>query len=353
MQKLFFHIGTHKTGTSALQRLIFREKFKLARQDKLFVVNLHTFPGMNNLMTAEVFSHALVADLEEFFNDKLRKTQGKFFVSHEGLSGNADRLYANREIVAQMLYVASRRYQPEIIVFFRRQDEFLQSVFTQKIHEGKTFTIDEFLARSSLDNLDWNSFLKPYLTLFSPEHVHVYPYDRAILQDKTIVDLINMVVDSEVLAKVEPGDRVNVGYSLAGLEIAEELNRDLSKCQQRILRNVLQDICNKGVGQEYNILSFAQKKEIVEKFKDSNSQLAALYFKDRFGMSKFSEPVYECEENVVLDSEYQKVVKRLLVILEERENDLIKLNNTFFQRFGRKIYLPLSRIVKRTLYRLD
>ena len=65
----------------------------------------------------------------------------RFVTSWEGFSGNPRLAYQNANAVASMLRESTKSLDVRIIVYLRRQDEFVESMYTQTIHEGGSFAV--------------------------------------------------------------------------------------------------------------------------------------------------------------------------------------------------------------------
>lgn len=262
MKKLFIHIGTHKTGTTTFQHTLKKHTPELLKDDGLQPVWMGKFSEYKSLASTKTNNPILTENLYDFISDKTKNGTG-FIISAEGLSGvSSNGVYSNTGVVAKTLKDATTNFEPQIIVMFRRQDELIQSLFTQKRHQGDHLSLAEFMASIDLNYLNYNVFLEPWIDCFGYTNVHVLPYDRAVFSRYSVVRLLNSVIQSKVLAMLEDRDVINknVGYSPASIAIAEKINPHLSDSQRRIFRQILQNVGNKGVLEEYNILSQDEKQ---------------------------------------------------------------------------------------------
>jgi len=133
MQKVYIHIGTHKTGTTTIQN------FMRANRE---------FLNINNCNFIEIPSELdrQMAWLDNYHNDDLINEAKNYFIktinnkkniiSSEGLVGTYLQAYTNSSFIAHFLYEVFKDYDVTIILYLRRQDEFFESLYTQHIHEG-------------------------------------------------------------------------------------------------------------------------------------------------------------------------------------------------------------------------
>lgn len=317
-QRLILHIGTHKTGTTAFQELLREYARELERRDRIRPIWLQRGFAVQSFMRLREYDAAAVEELRLFLQRHARR-DGISVVSCEYLSGDRDTMYANRGVIAQMLADATREFRVEVCVFFRRQDEFIQSMFAQRTHRGERVDEDvETFARAfDWQLLDWNEFLVPYIEGFGAENVHVYPYDPQLLLRQPVVALLNGRLRSTVLAPVREPTVANVGFGPAALAIANRLNPGLGAQGRRVLRDALHAVGSKGVLVEYNLLRPETKRELVEFFRPANRRLAARYFAAEYGVEDFSPPSFEAAE-VDVEAQLYEVVRHLVEQVESR-----------------------------------
>jgi len=336
MKKVFIHIGTHKTGTTAFQNTLMKCAPELVENDGLLPVWMGKFPEYKNLASACTYNPDLTANLYRFISDKT-KNGSCFIISAEGLSGiSSNEIYSNTDVVARTLKEATKNLDPKIIVIFRRQDELIQSLFTQKKHQGDPVSMTTFCASIDLNHLNWNNFLVPWIECFGDNNVHVLPYDRAVFSRYSIVGLLNTVIKSTVLDKLENNDVINknVGYSPAAINIADNLNPKLTLSQRKTLRRVLQKVGNKGVLEEYNILPRDEKQRLVDHFYESNAELATKYFLKPFGMSNFSEPLFVQNNHDTAEEVLKSALVELINNLEIEQHKTKHFPISFIMRIS-------------------
>lgn len=344
MKKLFIHIGTHKTGTTVFQETLMQLKNELINTDRLMWARKGCFSHYRRLENIITYDTKLEEEFHGFIKE-LTNNGSQFIISAEGLSGTKrGNVYSNTDIIAKTLKAASAGIETHILVMVRRQDEFIQSLFTQKRHLGESMNLNEFISNIELDYLDWNNFLEPWIECFGKSNVHVLPYDRAVFSKYSVVSLLNTVINSTVLAKLDHDDVVNknVGYSAASSAIAERINPELTVSQKKILRRVLQKVGNKGVLEEYNILPKEEKQKLVDYFYESNAVLARKYFLKPFGMSNFSDPVF-VQNNQLSETEVlNRTVVELINILESEQEKTKQFPVNVILRIYRRLQRVLN-----------
>jgi len=170
------HVGYHKTASTWLQVCV--------------------FPHLAGVRYGEPALRQLVANLAtardgQFFAATLRSALrevaqlpgGRALLSDEGLSGSLWAGYGSGPRNARRLHTVVPGAQ--IILFVRRQDEMLRSIYAQYVNEGGTRSLRDFVSgreiegsRFSLLHLEYDHLVDCYVDLFGHGRVWVVPYEH-------------------------------------------------------------------------------------------------------------------------------------------------------------------------------
>ncbi len=101
MKHLFVHIGTHKTGTTAVQKACLLNKVKLSSED-IHYINHRKYSAENDLTDYNSRSKSVNA-LSKLLNKNLNVSENKIFISWEGFSGNLLDYYRDRSDTLSIL----------------------------------------------------------------------------------------------------------------------------------------------------------------------------------------------------------------------------------------------------------
>ena len=151
--QIYLHIGTHKTGTTEIQNLL-KEHSGLVKENKrlLYVPFNEVFSAISkqqkpsNDLSQKLKNHILDVISK---NESVSKYEDLLVISFENFSGLTLSGYKNSEAIANILYDAVKDFSEDskIIVYLRRQDLFIESLYTQFIHQGEFFSFNDFLSR--------------------------------------------------------------------------------------------------------------------------------------------------------------------------------------------------------------
>jgi len=311
MKILYIHIGTHKTGTTAFQNILKKNSTKLLRKDGVALIDIEEFPRLKEFKQSDEVDKGLADDLAGFLEQ--RAVRHKNILSYEGFSGKTTKVvYSNTGVLAKILRDATQSFETKILVFFRRQDEFIQSLFTQKVHQGQSIQIQDFINDLDFKFLDWNNFLNPWIQTFGEENITVFPYDPIVLNEKKVHELLNDVIKSKTLSAIQDVPEKNIGMSKNATQIMKGMSEVLNPDEKKILRRVLQKVDNKGINQEYNILNSEIKSKIIAHFDNSNRLLSTKYYSEKFNMENFSRPFFVTDNDQPIEKSYQKLIKGLI-----------------------------------------
>jgi len=280
---LYLHIGTHKTGTSAIQYVL-RNNSEILRKHDLAYLKL----SRKKIRNLTEYNPSLVNSFREKIlnecNTYNQQGEFSFIISDEALSGNTDCYYRNIDVIAKSFQDITKGFLVKIIVYLRRQDQFIQSAYTQKIHQGESYLFKEFLNSFPTDALNWKNLLDIYAEYFGKDNIIARVYDDQLLLDYrgvlydfgTIINCEELVVSKQVKFK-------NKGYSRDSVELARLLNPKLNDQEVRFLRSILQSIDTKQPFERYTYFTEKERLAFLQQYAESNSMVAKEYFKKTDG----------------------------------------------------------------------
>lgn len=276
--KLDLHIGTHKTGTSALQACLSLNRDRLRSQGMVFLDCPHE--KLKPLMRATQIEPSMVTAMKDFFDKRITNHSAHYVLSWEGLCGDPYSGYTNSSILAQTILQASQGLDVRIILYLRRQDDFIESLYTQLIHEGGSESFKDFIGRLDESMFNWLQLTDNFAALFSREKIVVRPYDKSILPTTTSLfeDFFSILgIDFGSLRYNENLSAKNSGYSRQALELARQCNPWLEPQEQRQLRMLLRVISHKDPFQSYSYWTEADRASYLARYASTNRQVARTY----------------------------------------------------------------------------
>ncbi|MCG2590830.1 hypothetical protein [Rhodohalobacter sulfatireducens] len=339
---LIIHIGTHKTGTSAIQQHLKLNKKELLNEN----INYIKFKHRKLTKKTYEYDKSFKNNLEEYLKSKIIASRLNL-ISFEGLSGDLSNYYSNYKILAKILNDCTSQFNPKIVIFFRRQDQFIQSAFMQLKHQGEELSFSEFYNAAKVGNLNWLQFANYYEDLFGKDNVICIPYSPIRFIDESIINVFGRIINSESMIDHVDDKPINVGFSKAALNIFSSVSKDLSIEEKKILRRRLQRNFNHGLFTKYDLLSEKEEKFIIDKFKESNKLLSEKYWDKNY--LNFNHAVNYKKKSYSTEQVYQNL---LVDTLESEYRLLSKLNSTHakLDRYERSKTIALLNYVRNKIY---
>jgi len=321
-KSIFVHIGTHKTGTSITQKTLIENSDAL-RKEGVKYINLYNFSKATTIVELETKDALLVEELKAYVNSYIDDSYNKYIICCEYLSGNPKLLYQNVLAVAELLHESLAEFEEKkIFVALRKQEQFIQSIYTQYVHQAEDVPIETFLEKTKLEHIKWSRFIEKYESVFGTQNMICVPYDKQVLEKKNILNLFGEFSNVSFLKHINL-ETLNHGYSKEAMVIAKECNSELSQEEQKVLRQIMQKHLSKDVFSKYELLHKDTVADLDAFFKDDNETLFQTYL-NGFGITGFSNPVNQETNN----SEKKSAYAKLVVLLIRQLNKLSKMKNS-------------------------
>ncbi len=303
MKTLYLHVGTPKTGTTAIQ-FFCRQNEKLLEEAGLSYPRMphyygHLHESRNGLFLSydwkDENGHAqrekcekalsegfqLVRNYFENFDNVLLSDEGIWFASS----------YRRRDIWQILLEEAEQAgYLIKMIVYLRRQDQYAVSCWNQQIKSGNarrcTWTLEEYLKNPPASlGLDYGAKITKLANLFGKENILVRRYDKSrfvngsLLEDFLQVLGLPYTAEYEMPANANP----NPGLSASTVEFKRVLNdmKDMSSEDNRYLKKKLKQYSQDFPGASNRSFLPAQEAQaFLRQFESGNRMIAREYFQE-------------------------------------------------------------------------
>lgn len=299
MKKIFLHIGTAKTGTTAIQQFLAdnserlladhsilypltgRQWYKKTRQRS----EAHHRLALDYYRDNDPQRSKIVTSFVHQLCEEITKSSADIFViSSEYFPGST-----GDEIDRHYLEPLAKIADVYTIMYIRRQDELLDSWYAQSVKRYKSTppTPDTLYRRlKSRGVLDYFELANIWGgAKFGLDHVHVRPYERDQLKNRdTIADFMSLLgIESIDHYERRPGisnpsisrDQMLIINALHGAGMRDNLTKNL--------RDPFVDVPTKD---SRFVLSPARRQEIIDEYAESNRRVASEY------LSRDNEPLF-------------------------------------------------------------
>ena len=283
--RIILHIGLYKTGTTAVQRFLTRNRSVLASRGVLYPEAFTKFDAHHPLPWALGVNHR---DKEA----SLRPEEVVGAILQEADSAGADTVILSSEEfmnleAGERLPRLKRLFDGhsiEILIYLRRQDSMLLSTYGQHVRMYSirfSGSIADFLLKHSnfLTKYNYWALLQRWSNVFGSDAMHIKLYDPTRFPAGNIVedfaDTLGIGLDGCDMRKVSG---INRNLSDLGLEVLRRLNAmPLDEATHQGFIRLLEESPLQGQG-DYQLLSRRNRQELVAQFANSNARVARHWF---------------------------------------------------------------------------
>lgn len=283
---LYLHIGSGKTGTTAIQRF-FKQNFSKLLELGVLYPNFDdedVFVPMKSELYrhGRYFKHSDGSDDLKLFNRCIQYCKENSL--HSIVISNEAMFIDYRERIMKL--AGKLDADVKIICYVRRQDHYLESIWKQWGY--RFFSADELLETidrkewQGWKTFDWYTALEPWATNFGKENIIVRPYEKEQLPDGVLPDFLNTIgILWPEKPEVNPLSTVNLGFSRDVLEflyLNRELNLDPTDFRvYNLVNSTLDNHFRKKAFEPYEILSPKDRIELLKKYEAANQRVAREY----------------------------------------------------------------------------
>ncbi len=282
MKNIILHIGTPKSGTSALQNFLNSNRDILTTQNFCYPIDQdeeNTEITMGN--GRKLYEYAIKNDVKKARN-YLMNLLSKYNEDNIILSSEGFYFYPK--------FIHSVIPEAKIIVYFREQSEKIVSSYGQQVKGNPSFTktfsqyLDSIL-NGEEDKMYTEYFLDQWKKYYNKSNIVLRPYDFDQFRGGSIYTDFLYLINMNKLEKFTfPEKNINPGYNRDSLEYKLCLNRLLDPEKQyknHLIRKLLQDyseICPDK--HKFSILLQYQQDKIIEYFRETNSYVSKTYLQN-------------------------------------------------------------------------
>jgi hypothetical protein len=342
--ELFIHIGTHKTGSSAIQNALHKCEVELKREKIIYIHSNKLFESMINL---EKLDQNVIDEAKKYILKiiKSKKPGLKYIISCEYFSGNPDIGYKNAVFVAENLRKFTNDFNVYIIVYLRRQDLFVESLYTQKIQQGGSISFNDFIDSFDSSYFSWKLLLDDYKKYFGRDNIVVRRYGKEFFnKNSDIIKDFASIIDSNTLRNLEEMKVGNPGLTRDALEIARLCNKSFNGLEKKKLRSLLQYTNARKLFENFSFFNNEERKKFLSNYEKSNSAVARKYLKEPTGI------LFPIKKDIFNNKDYEglSLEKIIVVLMRSLVSGLdMQYNESIFLKTNIKIENKLKKIIRK------
>ena len=231
---IYLHIGTHKTGTTAIQ-LTLKDSVQTLQAKGFYYDSVWNDIGY--LLSAR-------SPLKDEDITRLRSQADEYtqdvIISSEGFMGDPNTAYANIEAVASD---AKKIFgDMKVIAYYRPQVDFIESWYAHLVKDGGCLSFADWLKDYPWKKLIWSDLFAHY------DNVTAVPYYADSL---TFMDLPITI-------------GANPSVNRRGLDLALKVNPYLEWEEKRGFRKYLEENYRRQIGEKLNFISDDLRKSMMD-----------------------------------------------------------------------------------------
>ena len=285
--ELFIHVGIHKTGTTSIQHFFHRNYNELLKKGVLYPKSLRKienglvhfahhdfawsfgFSGNDSrLDNKSDFSKRLM-------NEFIRTNSKCIFISSEAFE------YVHSKNSLEKLKKEFKDFDVKIIMYIRRQDKLLQSVYKQRVKTGFTVEFNKFFRKSNFNYEEKISFWEQF---FGQENIIIKLFDDPEIKSNLIGNLLNdLGVDDIKGFSEDEFTNKNESFSNEHTLLISQLNAYTNSQMKGEIFKFFKEYYGeiKPVFSDDSFLTKKQLKIIFNRHKKSNESLRNKYYPER------------------------------------------------------------------------
>jgi hypothetical protein len=207
-KKIVIHIGTHKTGTTTIQKSLALAKNKLLSKGILYPdTTRDPFPHneKHNSVVKAVSSEnfdAMLIEKKHLLDEFEKSNCHTMVISEEGLSGI-------KSCITDFFNSFKDDFDLTVICYLRRQDYFAESLYNQFVRfpmRSESRPINKFWrAQKIIDRFEYHTMLCRWKAL--TENVHAIDFDQVVRSEGLVKSFINTAQLGDIELDEYPANR--------------------------------------------------------------------------------------------------------------------------------------------------
>ena len=295
--KIYLHIGTEKTGTTSIQKLMqsnstnliehgilypkslglpnnIRLSNALQDYDKIDNSRIHAnLIKKNNILA---FRKNLLESLKTEINESNPYT---LIISSEHLSSRINR---DREIERLCQFLKHFSDDITVIVYLRRQDQFLESLYSTAIKKGNSFTFKFPVKGKERADFHYDKMLGKWENIFGKENIIVRIFEKDKLYGNDIIEDFLHILKIPLIYNKDKVKKENTSFGMKKLTFLRKFNKYVPAVYDKKTNlyrgDIEKTLESVEIKDEKIKISYQNKEKFMQRFSEENYKILKRYF---------------------------------------------------------------------------
>ncbi len=321
---LVIHIGSQKTGSTALQNFLSANESALASKGIRFLTH-----GRRNISHNSLFRPLHGSDARNIWTsvaEEVTANQGELSIM------------SSENFFTPSIAISIAQHMPEplrkitrVIVYLRRQDAYLEAMYKQKTKNGRDhITPKDFVRNYGDDIAGYQTILAAFAKTLGKENIILRRFERSSMKGGDIVadflDNFGLILADN--AFVQPAHEANQTLSRAVTEQMGALARHSSLNVRELAREIMRDP-DGPPRRSGDVFTKEQRLQIMDHFTDENAEVVRQHLTDTnaplFDMQDLSQnapdPYPDPHEEIALYAQAQEQIAAAIGRIIQRDRN--------------------------------
>lgn len=316
MSTLYIHIGYHKTGTTAIQNYLWKHRARLKKRGVLYpavALSGPTHAKLANVFKGQKF-HDVIAqmrgdvgpgDADPYELAPGEDAESLYSELHKAIDrGKCPTTVISSECFLEWIdpaevarYVSRLGMDIKIVIYLRRQDLWIESVYNQIIKDRYLRYSGDFSSMPQHEQMNYLAVLDDWAAHFGVENLVVRAYEGGQLKNGNVIDdfLSILGIDERFDSAKSSARRDNASLHKDVVKVLIETNAlQLCELEHALVLESLDEVnstlLERDGGEAAKILSDAKRKDILKRYAEVNRTVAMRYMKRDDGVLFYDTP---------------------------------------------------------------
>ena len=313
---LWLHIGSPKTGSSALQIFLQKNQSILGENGFQYVTPRKNMASSNQLAAAIRGRRGLnPSDVaKKIFRRFEQNSQSDFILSSEELFLSPAK--SLRNVLAP--HIDRGVLEINIVLYLRRQDLFMESFFSQRRKTGLfSGDISEFVERFRTRELDYEALLEEWQVAFPEAVIHLRRFERERLKNGDIIDdFLDVIGMKNKLGDLERQKDVNIHPTRDIIDLMDMI-ANTKVFNPAFVYRKLETLGIPDTGASRRYMSDEFREQILSDYAASNSRVCHRFFPGESSLFSTKAIAKDNRPATTLSPELQEVLSKMFIAIGE------------------------------------